>query len=505
LNGAQTVPQSFLNENREQAYTFPDTFGNQLSFFNLDGKHSLTTDDVLAGNVYYRSLRQRNFSTNINDNFDPSVAIATGNTQGVNVQDNVTTDGYGAGLQYSHLGKLAGRENRFTIGAGIDASRSDFSEAQQEANFASDRSSVPFDTGAFTTNTQVGTTTRYYGLYATDTWSLTKRLDLTLAGRYNRAQVDINDQTGLKPALNGKNTFNRFNPAVGLTFKPSDAFTAYASYNEGMRVATPVELTCADPNAPCSLPNEFLADPPLKPIIARTLEVGARGRFSSKLKWRATAYQTRLRDDIQFISASAGSPNTGFFQNVGDTQRRGIELGLEGRNGALTWFASYAYIDARYRTAFTEHSAANSSADANGNIPVQSGDSIPGIPNSIVKGRIEYAFSQKWSLGASMYAATSQYARGDENNQDVNGKIKGYAIFNLDARWNFARGWELFAEVDNLFNTQYNTLGVLGENFFTGPGHTFDAANTVNELFLSPGAPLAGWVGIRYSFGGRAQ
>jgi hypothetical protein len=46
---------------------------------------------------------------------------------------------------------------------------------------------------------------------------------------------------------------------------------------------------------------------------------------------------------------------------------------------------------------------------------------------------------------------------------------------------------------------------VLGENFFTGPGHTFDAANTVNELFLSPGAPLAGWAGIRSSFGGGAQ
>jgi hypothetical protein len=53
-------------------------------------------------------------------------------------------------------------------------------------------------------------------LYATDTLSITQRLDLTLAGRYNRAQVDINDQTGLKPALNSNNTFNRFNPAIGL-------------------------------------------------------------------------------------------------------------------------------------------------------------------------------------------------------------------------------------------------------------------------------------------------
>jgi hypothetical protein len=54
------------------------------------------------------------------------------------------------------------------------------------------------------------------------------------------------------------------------------------------------------------------------------------------------------------------------------------------------------------------------------------------------------------------------------DNQAVNGKIKGYAIFNLDARWNFARAWALFAEVDNLFNTQYNTLGCLART--SSPG-----------------------------------
>jgi outer membrane receptor protein involved in Fe transport len=284
-----------------------------------------------------------------------------------------------------------------------------------------------------------------------------------------------------------------------------NALTAYASYNEGMRVPTPVELTCADPAAPCTLPNEFLSDPPLKPIIAKTVEAGLRGKFSSNLKWRATAYQTTLRDDIQFISASAGAPNAGFFQNVGTTRRRGIELGIDGRHGNFNWFASYGFIDARYRTAFTEHSPANSSADANGDIQVQPGNQIPGIPRHLFKARAEYEFAQKWAIGVSMHAATSQYARGDENNSDVNGKVHGYTIFNLDARWQFARGWELFAEVDNLFNMHYETLGVLGANFFTGPGHTFDSTNTVNELFLSPGAPLAGWIGIRYSFGGRAQ
>jgi outer membrane receptor protein involved in Fe transport len=74
-------------------------------------------------------------------------------------------------------------------------------------------------------------------------------------------------------------------------------------------------------------------------------------------------------------------------------------------------------------------------------------------------------------------------------------------VFNLDTRWRFARGWELFGEIDNLFNTRYETLGVLGSNFFRGPGNTFDANAASSELFLSPGAPFGAWIGLRYAPG----
>ena len=86
-----------------------------------------------------------------------------------------------------------------------------------------------------------------------------------------------------------------------------------------------------------------------------------------------------------------------------------------------------------------------------------------------------------------MYAQDSQYVRGNENNQDPSGRIAGYVVFNVDARWNFARGWELFGMVNNLFNRKYETAGVLGLNFFNGPGNTFDATNTVKG-----GVPVAG-------------
>jgi outer membrane receptor protein involved in Fe transport len=74
-------------------------------------------------------------------------------------------------------------------------------------------------------------------------------------------------------------------------------------------------------------------------------------------------------------------------------------------------------------------------------------------------------------------------------------------VFNLDTRWRFARGWELFGEIDNLFSTKYETLGVLRSNFFRSPGNTFDANGAASELFLAPGAPFGAWIGLRYAPG----
>ncbi|HET7765687.1 MAG TPA: TonB-dependent receptor [Burkholderiales bacterium] len=497
LNGAQSVPVSFLEERRSIAYTFPDTFTNELSLVNLVGRRYFSGQQVLEASAYSRNLKSNTFSTNVNDGFDPTQPIAPGNTQGQNIQDDVATSSWGVGLQYSYLGDAGAKKNRLTLGAGIDAGRSDFSESRQEANFANDRSNIP--AGDFSLVTQARVNNSYQALYVTDTLSVTPQVDVTVAGRYNRALVQIRDTSGTNPALDGDSRFSRFNPAAGATWKTSDSLTAYANYNEGMRIPTPVELTCANPSAPCALPNAFLADPPLKPVIGRTIEAGLRGRISPTSSWRATAYQTTLTDDILFVSASAGSPNTGFFQNVGTTRRRGVELGANGTVGRVSVAASYAYIDARFRSSFTEHSVNNAVADANGDIQVSPGDRIPAIPQNVFKLRAAWRAADAVDLGAGMIAAGSQLARGNENNQDSRGKVAGYAVFNLDAHWRFARGWELFAEVDNLFNTKYETVGLLGRNFFNGPGRAFDANAATSELFLSPGAPLGAWIGLRYA------
>src|SRR2546423_2232990 len=145
---------------------------------------------------------------------------------------------------------------------------------QQDAIFAIDRGTAPI--GAFNLITDVAARNRYVGFYFADVIAIGDQLHLTLSGRYNRAHIEIKDQSGLTPALNGDHNFQRFNPAIGMTFNPRVGMTYYASYQRGMRAPTPAELTCADPAAPCQLPNAFLSDPPLLPVLAETWELGFR-------------------------------------------------------------------------------------------------------------------------------------------------------------------------------------------------------------------------------------
>jgi len=297
--------------------------------------------------------------------------------------------------------------------------------------------------------------------------------------------------------VNGAHTYRRFNPAVGATWQPSPRLNVFGSVSRGMRVPTPVELTCADPAAPCTLPNIFVADPPLAAVLATTYEAGVRGTFESSAYYSLAAYRTELSNDIQFISAGSGAVNAGYFANVGSTRRQGIEATLGAALGEWSVVARYALLDATFQSGFVENSPNNSSAGPDGNIAVQPGDRMPGLPRHTFRTRADW-MRGPFAAALSVLAASSQYARGDENNADRNGPVPGYAIVALEGSWQFARDWQVFARIDNLFDRTYQNFGILGSNYFRGPGNTFDASLAGPEQFRSPGAPFGAWVGIRY-------
>ena len=293
-------------------------------------------------------------------------------------------------------------------------------------------------------------------------------------------------------SLNGYHHYSRFNPSLGLNYNSSKALSFFGGYSESMRAPTPIEVSCADKNNPCNLPTGFNGDPDLKEVVAKTMEAGVRGKlkfFDNNLNWNTAVYNSYNFNDIQFISASATS---GYFQNVGKTRRTGLELNLNTKLDKLFLAASYGYVDATFRSNFDVTSAANSSA-VNSVIHVSKGNTIPGIADQALKLRAAYDMTPSWNLGSNIVFASSQYAHGDENNQDSRGKIPGYGIMNLDTNYKINDSWTAFGLVNNLFDKDYSTFGMVGTNVY----------NNKSDQFRTPATERSAWVGLTFNFGGK--
>jgi outer membrane receptor protein involved in Fe transport len=319
---------------------------------------------------------------------------------------------------------------------------------------------------------------------------------LTLSGRLNRTRVDISDRSGSNPDLNGQHAFERINPALGATYQIDRRANIYVGYSESTRAPTPVELTCARADAPCKLPNDFVADPPLRQVVAHSVEAGVRGTLNSQedsLRWQAGLFRTLNAHDILFQTTGGAQSNEGFFSNVGDTRRQGFELALSGRwfDNRLDAYANYTYLDATFRTAFLERSANHPLADDEGLIAVQRGDRLAGIPRSAFKLGADWKFPRDFDAGCDVVYNSTRWLRGDETN-DLR-PLGGYALFDLRGNWRLHEHVTVFARVENVFDRRYASFGTLGDASVLYPGVS-------DPRFATPGAPRAGWLGFSAEF-----
>jgi outer membrane receptor protein involved in Fe transport len=129
-------------------------------------------------------------------------------------------------------------------------------------------------------NVRVDAENRYYGIYGSDTVSLTPDLSANLAARLNLAAVQLTDLFGT--SLTGSNEYSHFNPSAELTYQVNDALNLYGNYSVSNRIPTPAELSCANPALPCRFPLGFVSDPTLQQVVAQTVELGARASGAAR-------------------------------------------------------------------------------------------------------------------------------------------------------------------------------------------------------------------------------
>jgi outer membrane receptor protein involved in Fe transport len=576
LNGNGLQEFRLLQADRTSIYTLSDNTSNRSTGVTATLRRELRPQLTFSGNVYARHLRTTTYNGDINEgSLDQSVyqptpveqaALAAAGytgvpTSGANASNtpfpywrciaNVLlqdepgekcngllnrtgtqqTNG-GLSAQLTRFSGTDGGRNQFTVGGGVDASGIDFTQTSELGYLNPDRSLTGM--GVFADGVHAGTVdgepfdlavdlhgrVQTASVYATDTLALARGWHLTLSGRYNRTTIENRDRLhpgGGTGSLDGNESFGRFNPAAGVTVGLTRTMSAYGGYSEGSRAPTSIELGCADPAAPCRLPNAMAGDPPLDQVVTRTLEAGLRGQKAA-LTWSAGWFRARNSNDILFVMSD--QTGFGYFTNFGETRRQGVDVTAQYHRGRVTMGGGYTWLDATYQSEESVNGSGNSQNDAGaglgGAITIEPGDRMPLIPRHLGKVFADLALTHALSVDLDVLAVSSSLARGNENNAHqpdgvyylASGQADGYVVVNLGVRYQLRARIQLFAQVNNLFNVDYVTASQLGVTGFTAAGdfiaRPFPPVNGQFPLqgstFFAPGAPITAWGGVRVKF-----
>ena len=521
-----TVPVELLQQYWGATYTSPQITNNRVGYANLTGKVEATPSWTIDGSAHVRVFDQKMLDANptgtqpcaaniallcFGDDATPANGL-DGNQLAnpfaldavLGQIDRTTTrsTSVGVSLQATNDAQLFGHNNRFVVGTSFDSSVTHFSASAELGTIGPGfvvsgsgvflgQSGNPISIGPVA----LRTTNQYSGIYALDTFDVTNAFSITGGGRFNDARIALEDQIGT--ALNGRQTFDRFNPVIGGTYKITPDLSAYAGYSEASRAPTPLELGCADPARPCLIATFLVADPPLNQVVSRTVEAGFRGTKElniGTLGWKLGAFRATNTDDILAIP-SPTLQGFGYFQNVGSTRRQGIEAELDLKSSALQLSASYAFIDARFLNALQVGS--NSPLAVNGNVQILPGNQIPAIPRHRIKAGIDYAVTDAFKVGGDALFVSNQYFVGDESNQMP--KLPSYAVFNLHASYQIDKTFQIYARVDNVLDNRYATYGTFFDTN-TIPNFANGGAPFTDARSLSPARPRAFYVGLKATF-----
>ncbi len=569
----------WLARDYTSVYTVTDANWNRSPALTLNAAHQVNRSLTLSGNAYFRYVRTDSINPNLNGNsFDESVyqpsaadiaalkaAGYTGYpTSGANASntpfpfwrcigealiqsepiekcDATVTRGWTHEHNYGLAGQALWktRSNSFILGASWDGSGVTFQQSTQYGYLNPDRISITtvpaFEDGKNNSNDiPVDSRVNLHGtvntpsFYVSDTMSV-GRWTLTASGRYNHERLHNFDRIpgsipgasgsdGGRGSLNGDYTFQRFNPSAGVTFNTGKLATLYFNYSEANRAPTTIELGCADPNYPCNLPNALVSDPPLKQVVTRTFEGGARSTTEGKLRWNADYFFSQNYDDLLFVSSA--TTGLGYFTNFGRTRRDGLEFSLSESFSRWDVGGNYTFQNVTYQSPQTISGDANSSADGGpglgGNISIRPGNFIPQSPRNIGKAFVTLRPNAKAFIGLSLLGVGRSYARGNENNQHQMlapyylgpGFSAGYVVANLSARYKLRRHLEAFIQVNNLLNHRYYTGAQLGttpfDNGYNFIARPFPAVNGNYPLrsstFFAPGAPIGAFGGLKFTY-----
>ncbi len=554
------TPNVLINQDYTAVFTTPQTTNNQAGLAQITGRFDLWPKWSLASNFYFRQFDQFHVDGNdasiqdcgditnpdgstgtpgaaclppgpyspsaspgaayqfINAAGQPIPFLGYTFPYGTTAYTATHSQQFGTQVQLTSTDKILDHDNYFVFGGSVDQTYTHYSETTTlgvlDPNFQNIFIGIPGSLVQLNTAGDVGyqsvwvhSQSTYFGVFALDTFNITKELALTAGARYNVANIDLSDASGENPSNNTNNSYSRINPVFGLTYNilPT-ALTIYGGYSEANRAPTPSENNCSNPNLPCVLEYNLVSDPPLKQVVSHTIEAGARGLVTIPDNYGALSYKVgffRITDYNDILTEASNILGSGYYVNAPETLRQGVEVGLQYNNGPLTLGLNYAYVDATYQFTAEFSSPQNPYADANGNVLVKPGDNITGIPRNLVKLNAEYAVTPQFKVMLQGVFVGSQYYVGDPSNQFQ--QLPAYYFVNLRGTYQVNDNVQIFGMINNVTNNHYATYGTFYDTGTTAQYVNQTLINNANAANPDARAstvaqPISFYTGVKVTF-----
>ncbi len=305
-------------------------------------------------------------------------------------------------------------------------------------------------------------------------WDPDARWRLIAGVRNNLVVVTSHGHLPVLDDADSSARYSAVNPVGGVTFRASSAVNLYGSYGKGFETPTLNDLAYRSVNGSLSGLNFGL-----KPARSDNYEVGIKAG-NEHARVNLAAFYIKTEDELAILQNSGGRTVS---QNIGETNRRGMELGADAAwRGGFSGRLAYTYIRAVVGQAYATCIAApcNPLTNPGGPPPanyktVNAGSYLPAVPKNSLYAGLTWNYAP---LGFSATLETLGRARiyADDRNSEA---AAGYWVANVRAGFEQeTRHWRIseFARLDNLANRAYVGSVIVNETdsrfFEPAPGRT---------------------------------
>jgi iron complex outermembrane recepter protein len=310
--------------------------------------------------------------------------------------------------------------------------------------------------------------------YVQAQWDPAERWRVVAGVRNSLVEVTSHGHLAVLDAADSEVRYSAVNPVAGVTYRVTPAVNVYGSYGKGFETPTLNDLAYRSVDG--SLPGLNLG---LKPAHSDNYEVGIKAG-NELVRANLAAFYIKTKDELAVLQNSSGRT---VDQNIGETTRRGLELGLDAKwMGGFSAQLAYTYIKAVVAQPYFTCVAApcNPLTNPSGPPPanyllVAAGNFLPAVARNTLYVGLTWNYAP---LGFSTTVEALGRAKiyADDRNSDA---AAGYWVANLRAgfeqetrHWRFSE----FARLDNLANRAYVGSVIVNETnsrfFEPAPGRT---------------------------------